>query len=413
MSDRPAAGGPDVAVTGIGLVTPAGLGVRENWQRVTAGEATAATDPAFAGLLTDISCRVPGFDAARELGKRKAWRLDRYTQLALVAAKEALADAGLTPGDWDGPRVGVVIGNALGGTATFEEQVRNLVVDGAQTVSPMLVPMAAANMVSGYLAMEFGALGPNLVTATACASGATALGVARDLLRSGACDVVIAGGAESSLSPAIVSAFARMGALSRRNDAPEAASRPFDAGRDGFVLAEAASILVLERPDHARARGARVRACLAGYGASADAHHATAPDPQGAGAERAIRAALADASLTPDDIDHVNAHGTSTALNDVIEAKVVERVFGQHPAVTSTKGVTGHSLGAAGAVEAAYTVLALENGVVPPTANLDSLDPEVSVDVVSKAPRHLRMKAALSNSFAFGGQNAVLVFTTP
>ncbi|MDQ1015505.1 beta-ketoacyl-[acyl-carrier-protein] synthase family protein [Streptomyces afghaniensis] len=404
-------GAADVAVTGVGLVTPAGIGVAENWTRIRNAEPTAVTDPSLAGLQVDIACRVSGFDAARELGRRKAWRLDRYVQLALVAAREAVTDSGLSPGDWDGARVAVVLGNALGGTTTYEEQTRRLVEDGPDQVSPMLVPMSAVNMVSGYVAMEFGATGPNLVTATACASGTTAVGTARDLLRSGACDVVITGGTESSITPTIVSGFARMGALSRRTGSPAAASRPFDADRDGFVIAEGAGVLVLERTADARARGARIRARISGYGASADAHHATAPDPQGTGAERAIRAALSDAEVLPDEIDHVNAHGTSTQLNDLIEAQVLGRVLGRQATVTSNKGVTGHSLGAAGAIEAAFTVLTVQEGEVPPTANLDSVAPSVDVDVVAKTPRKQSIKAALTNSFGFGGQNAVLVVT--
>ncbi|MFJ1748148.1 beta-ketoacyl-[acyl-carrier-protein] synthase family protein [Streptomyces sp. NPDC088116] len=403
--------GRDIAVTGLGLVTPAGIGVEANWARVRAAEPTAAVDPELAGLIVDIDCRAGEFDADAELGKRLAWRLDRYAQLALVAAREAVKDSGLDPDSWNGARVGVVLGNALGGTATYERQTGNLLQEGPGAVSPMLVPMAAVNMVSGYVAMDCGATGPNLVTATACASGTTAIGTARDLLRSGTCDVVITGGTEASLSPAIVTGFARMKALSRRTGNPAAASRPFDADRDGFVIAEGAGVLVLERVADAQARGARVRARISGYGASADAHHATAPDPEGKGAERAIRAALADAGALPDEVDHVNAHGTSTPLNDVIEARVLNRVLGQRAAVTSVKGVTGHSLGAAGAIEAACTVLAVQEGLVPPTANLDSVDPSIDIDVVAKIPRMRRIEVAMSNSFGFGGQNAVLVVT--
>lgn len=399
----------DVAVTGLGLVTPAGIGVQASWERILLAAPAAAYDPELAGMPVDFSARVPGFNADKLIGRRIAWRTDRYTHLALVAAREAIVDSGLDPATWDGTRVGVVIGNALGGTATFEHQHDVLRDDGVDGVSPMLIPMMGISMVAGYLAIDTGATGPNLVTVTACASGTTAIGTARELLRSGKCDVVLAGGTEASLTPLIISAFTRMGALSRRVDDPAAASRPFDALRDGFVAAEGAGILVLERPEHAQARGARVRARITGYGASADAHHATAPDPEGAGAELAIRMALADAGLRPEQIDHVNAHGTSTPLNDVTEAKVLRRIFGEHPAVTSIKGVTGHSLGAAGSIEAAATVLAVQHGIVPPTANLDGRDPEIDVDVVAKEPRIMPVQAAISNSFGFGGQNAVLV----
>ena len=400
-----------VAVTGLGLVTPAGIGVETSWAGVLSGQSTAATDPALAGVPVDMSCRVPGFDAEELLGRKASRRLDRFVQLALVAAREAVADAGLDPESWDGARVGVVIGCGMGGAATWEHQHAKMLSDGPTKVSPLLIPMLVPNMVAGQLAMDLHAFGPNLVTATACASGATAIGVARDLLRSGACDVVVTGGTEAGLTPLSVAGFAQMGALSSRVDDPPAASRPFDSGRDGFVAAEAAGILVLERADDARARGAVVRANMAGYGASADGHHITAPDPEGIGAARAMTAAIADAGLTPDDIDHVNAHGTSTPLNDAAEARTLRRVFGEDIAVTSTKGVTGHALGAAGAIEAAFTVLTVQHGLIPPTANLDSQDPEVQVDVVAKAPREQQVRAAMSDSFGFGGQNAVLVVT--
>jgi 3-oxoacyl-[acyl-carrier-protein] synthase II len=401
-----------VAVTGLGLVTPAGIGVDASWNGVLAGAGLAATDPVLAGVSVDMSCRVPGFDAEALLGRKASRRLDRFVQLGVVAAREAVADAGLDPATWDGARVGVVIGCGMGGAATWESQHATMLASGPGKVSPLLIPMLVPNMVAGQLAMDLQALGPNLVTATACASGATAIGVARDLLRSGACDIVLAGGTEAGLTPLAIAGFAQMGALSKRTDDPTAASRPFDTGRDGFVAAEAAGVLVLERPEDARARGATPRARLAGYGASADGHHITAPDPEGAGAARAINAALADAGLSARDVVHVNAHGTSTPLNDAAEARTIGRVIGDHVTVTSTKGVTGHALGAAGAIEAAFTVLTVQHGLVPPTANLDSQDPEVDLDVVAKAPREQQVTAAVSDSFGFGGQNAVLVVTS-
>ncbi|HUH06640.1 MAG TPA: beta-ketoacyl-ACP synthase II [Egibacteraceae bacterium] len=408
-----AAARPDIAVTGLGLVTPAGLGTQASWEGVLSGVSAAATDPNLAGIPVDFSCTVPGFDAVELLGRKAARRLDRFVQLAIVAAREAVADAGLDPQSWDGPRVAVVIGCGMGGAATWEEQHQRMLSIGADKVSPMLIPMLVPNMVAGYLAMEFGAKGPNLVTATACASGATAIGVARDLLVSGACDLAITGGTEAGVTPLSIAGFAQMGALSRRVDAPQAASRPFDVDRDGFVAAEASGILILERAEDARARGAAVRALLAGYGASADAFHATAPDPEGDGAARAMRAALDDAGISPAEVQHVNAHGTSTPLNDASEAKTLERVIGPHVIVTSTKGVTGHSLGAAGAIEAAFSVLTVQHGVIPPTANLESQDPEVQLDVVAKAPREGKIDVVMSDSFGFGGQNAVLVVTAP
>ncbi|MCF6521798.1 beta-ketoacyl-[acyl-carrier-protein] synthase family protein [Streptomyces sp. JJ36] len=402
----------DAAVTGIGMVTAGGVGTPATWERVREAAGTAAREvPELAGVPVGFGCVVPGFDAAALIGRRKAWRLDRSNQFAVAAALEAVADAGLDPSGWDGARVGVVLGCGLGGAGSWEKQYDVLRETGPQKVSPMLIPMLVPNMSAGYVAMEVGARGPNLVTATACASGTTAVGTARELLRSGACDVVITGGTESCVVPSISTGFSQMGALSERHDDPAGASRPFDSGRDGFVLAEGAAVLVLERSGDAAARGARVRARVSGYGASGDAHNATAPDPEGAGAELAVRAALADAGLEPGDIDHVNAHGTSTPLNDMMECRLIRRVLGDRPSVTSVKGVLGHALGAAGAIEAAVTALTLEHALVPPTANLDSQDPEIDLDVVAKAPREGEVRAAVSNSFGFGGQNAVLLLT--
>jgi 3-oxoacyl-[acyl-carrier-protein] synthase II len=401
----------DVAVTGLGMVTPAGIGVAASWRTILAGKPVAARDPLLAGLPVDFSCRVPGFDADAVLGPKLAWRTDRYTQLALAAAREATADAGLDPSTWDGARVGVVVGNALGGTGTFETQQDVFRREGAGGVSPMLIPMMETSMVAGHIAIDLAATGPNLVTVTACASGSTAIGVARELLRCGKCDVVLAGGTEASVTPLIVSTFAQMGALSRRTWEPERASRPFDVDRDGFVQAEGAAVLVLERAADARARRAPVRAHISGFGASADAYHVTKPDPSGAGVQQSIEMALADAGVGHDEIDHVNAHGTSTPLNDVTEGRVLRRMFGERPVVTSVKGVTGHSLGGAGAIEAACTVLTVQHGVVPPTANLERQDPEIDLDVVADRSRTVPVATAISNSFGFGGQNAVLVVT--
>jgi 3-oxoacyl-[acyl-carrier-protein] synthase II len=351
-----------------------------------------------------ISCRVPDFDADALLGARRAVRLDRFTRLALVAAREAVAEEDLT--GCDPARVGVVIGTSAGGGETVERQHGVLLADGPTGVSPLLLPMHLPNMVAGQVAMEFGFRGPNLVVSTACASGATAIGVACDLLAARRCDVVVAGGVDALLTPLTMAGFARMGALSRRDD-PATASRPFDADRDGFVAGEGAAVLVLRRAEDARADGRRVRARVVGYGASADAHHITNPDPEGRGVRAAVRAALADAGAVPADVDHVNAHGTSTQLNDLAEGRVLADLLPSRPLVTSTKGVTGHMMGAAGAAEAVFTVLAVERGVVPPTANLGTLDPRLDLDVATAAvPREVDL--ALSNSFGFGGQNAVL-----
>lgn len=400
------------AVTGVGLVTAAGVGVARTWEVLHAARGTAAVDhPDLAGLPVDFACSVPDFDPGALIERKQQWRLDRSSQLVLVAAHEALADSGLDRDAWDATRVGVVLGNGIGGAATWEKQHTVLRERGPRRVSPLLVPMLSPNMCAGYVSMMCGARGPSFVTATACASGTTATGVARELLRSGLCDVVVTGGTEAPLVPSLVTGFSQMGALAARREDLAATSRPFDADRGGFVPAEGAGVLVLERPEYARARGAHVRAMVSGYGASADAHHATAPDPDGVGAELALRAALTDAGVGADAVDHVNAHGTATRLNDATEARMIHRVLGERPAVTSVKGVVGHSLAAAGAIEAVVTALTVESGHIPPTANLESLDPELEVDMVHKAGRRTPVEVAVSNSFGFGGQNAVLVLT--
>jgi 3-oxoacyl-[acyl-carrier-protein] synthase II len=395
------------AITGLGLVTPAGIGTTENWARVVDATTTAAIDTELDGLPVRISCRIPDFSAeALELGS--AWQWDRYTQFAVAAAHEALRDAGLTPGEWDSSRVAVVVGSGAGGTGTLEEQHQALLDEGPSEVSPLTLPMGLLNMAAGQLAINLRANGPCLAPCTACASGASAIGIARDLLRSKAADIVIAGGAEAPVTPLYVSAFARMRTLSRNAD-PTTASRPFDIARDGFVLGEGAGIVVLESEEHARARGARTLARVIGYGASADAHHVTTPHPQGHGAALAMRAALADAGLTGQEVRYVNAHGTSTQLNDRVESAVIREVLGSDVAVSSTKGVTGHLLGAGAAIEAVYSALSVHHGVIPPVANLTEPDPKMDIDLVYKAARDLDVDVALSNSFGFGGQNAALM----
>ncbi|WP_406217061.1 beta-ketoacyl-[acyl-carrier-protein] synthase family protein [Streptomyces canus] len=401
---------PDVVVTGLGAVSAAGVGVPENWDRVCAGVSTAAPDPGLPDLPVNITCRVPGFVPADVVGAQEARRTDRTTQLGLAAAREACVDAGFDPLDWNGARVGIVMGTSIGAAHSYEAEHLRYVEEGHEWVSPLFGVTAPMNLLAGYLAAALHAYGPNMVVNTACAAGPAAIGTARQLLQAGLCDVVLAGGAEAPLTGLVISGLVQMGAMSRRTDDPAGACRPFDAGRDGMVPAEGAGVLVLERAEDARARGARIRAGVAGYGASADGYHMTAPDPEGVGAERAIRMALADAGLTGADIGHVNAHGSSTPLNDLTESKVIDRIYGS-PAVTSTKGVVGHALGAAGALESVYTVLSLENGLVPPTANLVEQDPAITVDVVSGKPRELALQAAMTHSFGFGGQNAVVAFT--
>lgn len=401
-----------VAVTGLGLVTPAGIGEQATWQGLLAARSTAKRDPVLAGLPVDISCQVPEFDAHRLIGRQLAWRLDRAGAMAVLAARNATADAGLSPAEWDAARVGVVIGTGTASMERYDAEYAKLGAGRPLSISPLAVTRSVPNMPAADIALDLTARGPNFAVSTACASGTTALGVARDLLRAGTCDIVLAGGTESARCRMPAACFHRMGALSQRLGQPAAASRPFDAERDGFVLAEGAAVLVLERPEHARARGARPRALLAGYGASCDAHHFAAPDPEGRGAAAALRAALRDAGLDPADIGHVNAHGTGTRLNDQAECHALRSVFTAPPPVTSLKGALGHAIGAAGAIEAAVTVLSLQHGTIPPTANLDRQDPDIDLDIVTKVPRTAALTAAASTSFAFGGQNAALVLHT-
>jgi beta-ketoacyl-acyl-carrier-protein synthase II len=422
---RDARGRPRVVVTGLGVVSPAGRGVADAWQGVLAGKSAAAIDEELVAAGTPVTgvCRVPPFDADAELGRGASRRLDRFTHLALLAAREAVGDAGLVDADPDADadlvtgadpdRVGVVLGSGIGGAETWQDEYPRYLDKGPGRVSPMFVPKMLSNTAAGTIAIRTGARGPNLTVNTACAAGASALHVARDLIAAGAADVVLAGGVEAGITGLAVSAFAQMGALSRNPD-PSVASRPFDVDRDGFVMGEGAGVLVVESAEHAARRGAAVLATLAGCGASADAHHATAPPEDGGGAVLAIRRALEDAALPPEAVGHVNAHGTSTPLNDVAEARALRAVFGDHTdaiAVTSTKGVTGHLLGAAGAVEAVFALLALREGLVPPTANLVQQDPEIHLDVVAGEPRRVSVEAVLTTSMGFGGQNAALVLT--
>jgi 3-oxoacyl-[acyl-carrier-protein] synthase II len=399
-----------VAVTGLGVKTPAGQDLDSFWSTLVAGRSTAATitriDPS--PLPVRFGCEVRDFDPVRYMGPKEARRMDRVTQLGVAAAADAFEDAGAV--DADPARCGVILGTGIGGLITLEEQSEVYLTKGAARVSPFLVPMMMTNATAGTIAMRFGWTGPNLCISTACAASAHAIGEAARLIRDGSADVVMTGGAESSMTPTAISAFARMTALSMRNDDPERASRPFDADRDGFVIGEGAAALLLERWDRAVSRGAHIYGEIVGYGRNADAYHITAPSPGGEGAAACMQLALDDAGLEPGAIGHVNAHGTSTELNDAAEAEAIRKVFGETPPpVTSTKGVTGHLIGAAGATEAIACLLAIRHGEVPPTANLERLGDDIALDVVAGAPRALEAKPALSNSFGFGGHNATLI----
>ncbi|MEV7163450.1 beta-ketoacyl-[acyl-carrier-protein] synthase family protein [Streptomyces microflavus] len=400
------------AVTGVGLVTAAGTGVGAAWHGVTEGLVpSVGPRPELAELPCDFFYSVTDCDPREVLGVAAQRLMDRFAQLAVVAAREAVADAGLDPTVWDSGRVGIVIGSAHGGLPFYDEQHAALTERGARRVSPKLAPLSVVNGAASSVSLDLGVQGPSQAVSTACSSGTVAIGTAHQMLRSGACDIVIAGGAESTCTRLLIASACSLKAVSTRREDPKAACRPFDTHRDGFVVGEGAGLLVLEHPDHARARGATVRAHVSGYGASSDAHSAVAPDPDGLGIERALRTALADAGLSPADVGHVNAHGTSTLSNDLIEAAMLRRVLGESPLVTSTKAMTGHTLGAAGGIEAALTVLALQHQLVPPTVNLDAPDPLIEMDVVAKEARSASFDCAVKTSLGFGGHNAALVLT--
>lgn len=405
-------GRPRVAITGIGVKTPAGTDIDSFWETVRTGRPTAAPIQRFdaSDLSVRFASEVADFDPVPYFGPKESRRNDRVTQLGFGAATDALSDAGEL--GVDPSRCAVVVGTGVGGIETHEKNQRVFIEKGAPRVSPFTVPMMMANGTAGVVAMQFGWTGPNICIATACAAGAHAIGEAARLVRDDTADVVMAGGVEACITPMTIAAFSRMGALSARNDEPERASRPFDAERDGFVIGEGAAFLVVESVERAQARGARIYGEIAGYGRNADAYHITAPSPGGAGAAACMHLALDDAGLAPSAIGHVNAHGTSTDLNDAAEADAVRKVFGDDPPpVTSTKGVTGHLIGAAGATEALVALLSLRDGVVPPTANLERIGDDIGVDVVGGEAREIGSKPALSNSFGFGGHNATLILT--
>jgi 3-oxoacyl-[acyl-carrier-protein] synthase II len=405
-----AKGRPRVVVTGWGAKTPAGVDVASMWDRVRAGRATAATIERFdpSDLPVRFAGEVRDYDAAEYFGPKEARRVDRFTQLGFGAAADAIADAGELGADPS--RCAVIAATGVGGLETMEENEATFLARGASRVSPFFVPMMMPNAAAGMISIRFGFTGPALCISTACAAGANAIGEGLRMVRDGSAEVVVAGATEAPVTPLTVSAFARMGAMSTRNDDPERASRPFDVDRDGFVIAEGAAFTVLETLEHALARGATVHGEVLGYGRNADAHHITAPVPGGAGAAACMQLALDDAGIDAAAIGHVNAHGTSTPLNDATEAEAIRKVFGDTPPpVTSTKGVTGHMIAGAGAAEAVISLLSLRDGVVPPTANLEQIGDDIGLDVVAGEPRPVDRKPVLSNSFGFGGHNATLI----
>jgi 3-oxoacyl-[acyl-carrier-protein] synthase II len=405
-----------VVVTGIGCVSAVGIGREENWKTILDGKGGVANIDRFdaSEYPVRIAAQVVGFDAANYMDAKDARRADRFIQFAVAAAREAVDQAGLNISDDNAERVGVIIGTAMGGLATFEDGVRTLHTRGPGRVSPFFVPMMLPDMATGIVSIQLGAKGPNLATVSACASAAHAIGEAAATIRRGDADVMLAGGSEAAVTPAGVAGFAAAGALSTRNDDPEHASRPFDRQRDGFVLGEGGAVLVLETLSHAQARGATPLAVVSGYGTTADAAHIVQPSPGGEGAARAMKLAIGRAGLTPSDISYINAHGTSTRLNDAYETLSVKTVFGDAPPpISSTKGATGHLLGAAGGVEAVYTVLAIRDQVMPPTINYEEPDPDCDLDYVPNEARPAEIQHAVSNSLGFGGHNVSLVFSRP
>lgn len=405
-----------VVITGLGLVTPLGCDVASNWEKLLAGSSGIGRITRFdaAELPVRIAGEVRNFDPACFVEKRDIKKMDPFALYAMAAARMALEDAGFVIAPENAERVGVLVGVGMGGISTLEEAHENFLHYGVRRISPFMVPRLIANMAPGQIAIRFGAKGVNYVATSACASGGHAIGEAARLIRFGVQDAMLAGGAEAAVTPLSIGGFAAMRALSTRNDEPERACRPFDRERDGFILSEGAGMLVLEEREAAIGRGARIYAEIAGYGANADAFHITTPAPEGAGAARCMRLALADGGIAPTEVDYINAHGTSTPYNDVNETQAIKQVFGNHARslmVSSTKSMTGHLLGAAGAIEAAYSALTIHHGVVPPTINYEYPDPECDLDYVPNHARTTPVRLALSNSFGFGGTNACLVLS--
>lgn len=404
-----------VVVTGLGCVSPLGLDVNTTWKSILEGRSGAAYITRFdsSGYKTRIAAEVKEFDPEKYMDKKDAKKMDLFIQFAVAASKMALEDSGLVIDDSNAEKVGVYIGAGLGGLPEIENEKRVLDEGGPRKVSPFFIPKVIANLAPGYVAILTGAKGPNLSIVTACATGVHSIGEAFHAIRRGDIDACIAGGTEATITPLAVGGFNAMRALSTRNEEPEKASRPFDKDRDGFVIGEAGAVMIIEELTHARARGARIYAELSGYGASCDAYHLTAPDPEGAGAARCMNMALRCAAMKPEEVDYVNAHGTSTPFNDYFETLAIKKIFGDHARklwISSTKSMTGHCLGAAGSLEAIFSVLTLSEGMVPPTINYETPDPECDLDYVPNVAREKEVRAVLTNSFGFGGTNGSLIF---
>ncbi len=405
-----------VVITGLGLVSPVGVGVEESWSALVAGKSGIGPITLFdaSTFPTRIAGEVKGFDPTQFMDRKEARRNDRFIQFALAAASMAVKDSGLDMSKEDPELVGCIVGAGIGGLGALEEEHTTLMAKGVKKIGPFFIPSLIINLAPGQISLKYGMKGPNFSPVSACATGNHSIGDAMIYIERGMADVIVTGGCEATITPLGIGGFCAARALSERNDAPEKASRPFDKHRDGFVAGEGSGILILEEYEHARRRGARIYAEIVGYGASADANHITSPAPEGEGGQRAMRMALRDAGVAPEQVGYVNAHGTSTPQGDVAECQAIGRVFGDHAkkglAVSSTKSMTGHLLGAAGGLEGVVTVLALARGVLPPTINVDEQDPECPLDVIPNQARERRVEFAMSNSFGFGGTNAVVLF---
>ncbi len=404
-----------VVITGMGILSPIGIGLNDNWQNILAAKSGIGQISQFdpTGISTTIAGEVKNFDVTQFMTLKESRKMDRFIQFGMAAAIEAIDDSGLEVNDANADRIGVHIGAGIGGVATIEQTAELFRVKGPRRVSPFYIPMSIINMISGNVSIRYGMKGPNLAMVTACSTATHSIGDAARLIEYGDADVMVAGGAEGAITPVSVAGFASARALSSRNDDPQGASRPWDQDRDGFVMGEGAGVVVLEELEFAKKRGARIYAELTGFGLSGDAHHMTSPPADGEGAARCMNNALRNAGMNPEDIDYVNAHGTSTPLGDKAETVAVKTTFAGHAkklAVSSTKSMTGHLLGAAGGIEAIYSVMAVHHQIAPPTINLENPDPECDLDYVPDSAREMSINGVLSNSFGFGGTNGTLVF---